>query len=104
MSLGLVRPFGFPPKNFSARPNAFVTQLLWLRIDLFGSTLAGSFGGMMSRSMSLQSWYASMMTSIQFDSLVRYFFSTRTARISYAGSPNQSDTLTVSGLDLFSRP
>ena len=45
-----------------------------------------------------------MMTVIQFDSLVQYFFSTRTARISYAGSQNQSDTLTVSGLDIFFRP
>ncbi len=57
----------------------------------------------MSRSMSLQSWYTSMMTVIQFDSLVQYFFSTRTARITYAGSQNQSDTLTVSGLDIFFR-
>ena len=103
--LGVVKPFGCVPKNFSARPTAFVTQLLWLRIDLFGSTLTGSFGGMMSRSISLQSWYTpSMMTMIQFDSLVQYFFSTRTARISYAGSQNQSDTLTVSGLDIFFRP
>ena len=45
-----------------------------------------------------------MVTVIQFDSLVHYFFSTRTARISYAGSQNQSDTLTVSGLDIFFRP
>ena len=92
-SLGVVKPFGCAPKNFSARPTAFVTHLLWLAIDLFGSTLTGSFGGMMSRSIS-----------IQFDSLVQYFFSTRTARISYAGSQNQSDTLTVSGLDIFFRP
>ena len=42
-----------------------------------------------------------MMTVIQFDSLVHYFYSTRTARITYAGSQNQSDTLTVSGLDIF---
>ena len=55
----------------------------------------------MSRSISLQSWYTSMMTVIQFDYLVHYFFSTRTTRISYVGSQNQVDTLTVSGLDIF---
>merc|ERR1712223_1314133 len=53
--------------------------------------------------MSLQSWYTSMVTRIQFDSLVHYFYSTRTARITYAVSQNQSDTLTVSGLDIFFR-
>ena len=45
-----------------------------------------------------------MMTIIQFDYLVHYFYSTRTTRISYVGSQNQVDTLTVSGLDIFFRP
>ena len=59
----------------------------------------------MSRSISLQSWYTSMMmTIIRFDYLVHYFYSTRTTRISYVGSQNQIDTLTVSGLDIFFRP
>ena len=58
----------------------------------------------MSRSISLQSWYTSMMTMIRFDYLVQYFYSTRTTRISYVGSQNQVDTLTVSGLDIFFRP
>ena len=45
-----------------------------------------------------------MMTIIRFDYLVHYFYSTRTTRISYVGSQNQIDTLTVSGLDIFFRP
>jgi hypothetical protein len=55
----------------------------------------------MSRSISLQSWCTPSMTVIQFDYLVQYFYSTRTTRISYVGSQNQIDTLTVSGLDIF---